>query len=324
MRHSAYQVTLAGLFLVLVAVGCQVNTKNRDYATPVTATKNRDYATPVTTDESHSRSTYVTIQTDKAWYQYEYEPVRLVISNLTSADITIPVQESDHRGERTFRFYKKTPLGWKRLQPIPDQFVPPIAEEPGLVVPARTKVELDISQFLGAHSEKFGAPFTGTFIAQIRYIRSDQYELVQYSNEFAINDTIPVSRAEVIVSLTQPESLVFGLQNNSNRPIWLSDLCNNVPIAYGGDEGYTTLQRLTDEGTWEPLYGECTGGIPPALISPGQTMIIDGAKWFQKKLEHHPAGVYRWDVVLYLELDQGPPILRDVRHIYSEAFEYAK
>ena len=312
MKRAIDPVTIAGLLLMLIISGCQA------------AASGRPYATPIPLEDLKGRAARVSVQTDLPRYNIDH--VGLIVSNATQADITIPASQTDRVSERTFRFYKKTPLGWKRLQPDPGTLVVPLAQEPGLLVPAHSKIDVDITDFLGPYSEEFGAPLTGTFIAQVRYIRSDQFEFVQYSNEFPIDDTEPVTHTELNVNLVRAPSFGFTLQNNSNKPVWFSALCNNAAVAYGADDGYSTLQCLTEEGSWEPLYGECTRGIPPARVDPGKTLTVDGAPWFEKKLNDRPPGIYRWDVVLYLKFDpeHNDAILRDVRHIFSETFQYGQ
>ncbi len=325
MRYLTRPLILIGFFLALASQGCLSEINDARNATP---TPKEALSRPLGT---------VKMETDKSQYAIT-DSVELVVSNTSTAKIIIPFPQNSEVGEQTFRFYKKTLMGWRRLYPIPGLLVAPVVNAPGLVIPSGSKSEISISPYLDTYDidRNYASPLIGTFMVQTRYSRNDlggTDELVQYSNAFQIGEAESIDVTGVTVNVTQTRSLVFSLQNNSNMPIWVPNRCSQAELQYGhsafSDDGLLSLQRLTDETTWQIIRTtktDCVNAIePPQVVLPGQAITIHGTQWFQAKLADLPAGIYRWDVVFYLEYDQvyKDYILRDVRHIFSETFEYS-
>ncbi len=249
----------------------------------------------------------------------------LIIYNGTATDIFIPYPASDNDvGERTFRFYQKTPLGWNRLYPLP---IPDLTAgwvpggPPGLVISPGHEEAIAISEFLIAYTN----PLTGTYLVQVRYQRgpTDKNDnLVLYSNEFQV--TAPVNQTYVTVTLEPSRPLTFDLSNAADVPIWFIDVCSSWGIKGGVEDGYLSLQRQTSDEGWELIHGTCKSKMDPKEIDPGQTLKIDGTRWFKEKLDGLTAGTYRWDIVFYLAINRewNKPFLEEVRHIFSEPFKY--
>ena len=295
------------VFLPLFVTACRSRLPDVHTVTPIA----------VTGESSQSHSLKLIVQ-DSEWD-------KLIVVNSTATDILIPYSISDPVGEKTFRFYRKTPIGWERMQPMPDIIVPPLANDPGVVISAQNTSTLNLG-LMGAYQPYLGVPLTGTFMIQVRYrFMNSESEKVQYSNEFSVDSQQTISRTDVELSYLPPEPLRFTLRNNSLAPIWFIDVCTSRYIDYGSDDGFLSLQRLTDEGTWQVIRGDCNQVTDPIRINSKQTTTIDGGQWFNKKIKEAGAGVYRWEVVIYLSYDvsHNDPVLRYGHHIFSQTFEYS-
>jgi hypothetical protein len=283
--------------------------------------------------ESDDASGYIEVQTSQPRYGLD-EGLELIVTNDTPTDIRISVPPLAVVGEEAFRFYERTATGWRRLYPIPGYHAEPLGEGSSLVVPAGGERELDITHTLGAYMAyaSESPTLTGEFLIQVRYGYADSPvtgELVQYSNEFRIGEEEPALGMDVNVQLVQRRSIAFTLTNNSDAPLWIP-ICSSIPVHYGGrafsDDGYSSLQRLTDNGTWQIIRDICldpSQRAEPIQVCPGQEVSVDPARWFYYECDNLPPGTYRWDVVFYLE-DYGANsdrMLRDVRHVFSDVFE---
>jgi hypothetical protein len=263
----------------------------------------------------HNTADLVSVHTDQT--HYTTTSPKLTITNSTAEEISVPTPDygMGHGGEATFHFYRKTPMGWKRLQPLPGIIVPPVADSPQLIVPAQGEASIDIGQVFGAYGNEFGIKetSTGTFMAQVRYSKHDAENLLVYSNEFSVGETASISPTEISLELAPEQPFVFRLRNTSSQDVWYSDTCT----AYSS----TTLQKLTSDGTWQVVTAICQF-TPLAQLRSGQTLSVDGTKPFRSKLDRLASGSYRWDVVIYLRLDSSIP--RAEHHIFSEVFEPGK
>ncbi len=88
------------------------------------------------------------------------------------------------------------------------------------------------------------------------------------------------------------------------------------------DEEHTTMQRLTDAGTWSPLHvpaENCAKTLEMIEIAPDEAKVIDGAEWLQNAGVSLQVGRYRWDVVIY---KQRIPYSTYGRHVFGDMFEY--
>ena len=176
----------------------------------------------------------------------------------------------------------------------------------------------------------------GEFIVQTRYEYGPSTfggELAQYSNSFVVEEDESVEIDGVAVS-THPQSLVFDLRNDSTFPFWFASPCSSAYVQFGGsvfsDDGFLSLQHLVEDGAWHLMRlaeTDCDGLTEPFQIAPGQDVTIDGTGWFQEKTDEIGCGTYRWDVVFYLEeydAGAGSRGLRNVRHVFSEPFEFGE
>ncbi len=266
----------------------------------------------------HNTVDLVNVHTDRTYYTATWP--KLTITNSTAEEISVPTPDygMGHGGEATFHFYRKTPMGWKRLQPLPGIIVPPVVDSPQLIVPAQGEVSIDIGQVFGAYGNEFGIKetSTGTFMAQVRYARNDAENLLMYSNEFSVGEAAPISPSEISLELVPKQPFVFRLRNTSGQDVWYSDTCtNNVSSS-------TTLQKLTSDGTWQVVTAICES-TPLVQLRSGQTLSVDGTKPFRSKLDQLASGRYRWDAVVYLRLDSSS-MPGGEHHIFSDVFEPVK
>ena len=95
-----FPLVLAGVVILLVVSGCLIEAGDTEETTPL----------PTATTRGS-----IGVRTSRT--RYRYGGIKLVISNGTLSDIRIPTPLDDRMGEHTFRFYRKTPIGWERLIP---------------------------------------------------------------------------------------------------------------------------------------------------------------------------------------------------------------
>ncbi len=263
----------------------------------------------------HKAANLVSVHTDKVLYTTTWP--QLTITNSTAEEISVPTPDygMGHGGEATFHFYRKTLMGWKRLQPLPGIIVPPVANSPQLIVPAQGEASIDIGQVFGAYGNEFGIKetITGTFMMQVRYAKRDVDNLLAYSNEFSVGEAAPTSPTEISLELVPKQPFVFRLRNTSGQDVWYSDTCTN------NASSSTTLQKLTSDGTWHVVTAVCES-TPLVQLRSGQTLSVDSTKPFRSKLDQLASGRYRWDVVVYLSLDSSSYTAGEY-HIFSDAFE---
>jgi hypothetical protein len=266
----------------------------------------------------HSTVDLVSVHTDRT--HYTTTSPKLTITNSTVEEISVPTPDygMKHGGEATFHVYRKTPMGWKRLQPLPGIIVPPVADSPQLIIPVQGEASIDVGQVFGAYGNEFGIKetITGTFMMQVRYAKHDTEDLLMYTNEFSIGEAASISSTEINVELVPEQPFTFRLRNTSDQAVWYSDTCTN-------ESSSTTLQKLTSDGTWQVVTAICDFTPPLRQLRPSQTLSIDATKPFRSKPDQLASGRYRWDVVIYLYLDSAS-IPRGEHHIFSEVFEPGK
>lgn len=279
---------------------------------------------PTTTIAPHNTENLVSVHTDRT--HYTTTSPKLTITNSTAEEISVPTPyyQAGTGGEATFHFYRKTPIGWKLLQPVPGIVVPPIANSSQLTVPTQGEVTIDIGEVFWAYGDQLdrygnklgiGEDLTGTFMTQVQYTKHDTQDLLVYSNEFSVSEAEPISSMEINVELVPEQPFAFRLRNTSDQAVWHSDTCT--------DDAPTTLQKLTSDGTWQVVTAVCK--FTPSLrqLRSGQTLSVDGTKSFRSKPDQIASGRYRWDVVIYRYLDSAS-IPRGEHHIFSEVFESGK
>ena len=263
---------------------------------------------------------------------------KLVITNNTTRDILVPTSQDARVNERTFRFYRHTTTGWARLYPKPGYYVPPIADEPGLVILSGNTREINIGPTLNAYSnswmDPFGEPLQGEFMVQVRYHWQngpEDGETVLYSNPFLLRTANPVQDQEVRVDVDKRSPFALQIHNGASKPIWVPSICCPVPVYRShtafSDDGYLSLQYQTEVGAYRIFRGDKDRCDPkgPLQVDPGQTVTMDAGPWLQSQIEDL-TGTYRWEVVFYQEnvIVGGERMLRDARHIFSETFSYEK
>ena len=258
----------------------------------------------------------------------------LVISNTTAATITIPTPRYAQAGEATYRFYQKDIMGWQRLIARPGYMADVYYEytrpdNSKIQIAGQSSFTLNFTPVMGIYfalpGMDIGDRLEGIFLIQVRYqpdpVLTTTNELVQYTNEFTITGTRPVNDLEFAVKVNHPQRDRLEVQNNSTETLWVPSICSQENIY--DDDDYTSLQRLTSEGTWEifrPRASLCQKSLSAILIAPGNLKSVEADQWIPLDVDL-PPGIYRWDVVILLRNKQpGYEHVQDIRHIFSPAF----
>jgi hypothetical protein len=281
-----------------------------------------------TTEPTGSLQIYTARPAFTGWGSWE-----LVISNTTAATLTIPTPRSAQAGEATYRFYRQDAMGWERLITRPgymaevyDEYTHP--DNSHLQIAGHSAFTLDFSRVMAVYfalSQETNQ-LEGIFIVQVRYqhepVLPTPNELVQYTNEFTINQTMSVDDLEIAVKVNNPQRDQIEVQNNSTETLRIPSVCSQEN-GYDTDD-YSSLQRLTSEGTWEvfrPQASFCKKSLPVVVIPPGSSTKVDVAQWVPLGTDIAP-GIYRWDVVILFERKYpGHDPFQYSRHVFSPTFE---
>jgi len=279
------------------------------------------------------QSGVIGIRTDKTRYD-SGEDVRLIITNGSVQDIIIPIPEN-LAYERSLRYYQETVTGWIPLLLARGCWPEPIAHTPGLLVPAGQEVDVDITRsFVCYTTDPISPSRAGQIVVQVYYARTDSDTdsgWVQYSAPFVTPpQNRPAETNVVTASLGAEPARALTIENGSPVLLWFP-----YDSVYGHlheSEGpitnrYISLQHRTDEGSWQVLRlppERWRDSLEPIEIAAGQAVTIELHPWFQEKMVELGPGVYRWDIVLYLEYDPADKDqpLWPARHIFSKPFHY--
>ncbi len=257
----------------------------------------------------------------------------LVISNTTATTVTIPTPRSAKAGEATYRFYRQDAMGWQGLIARPgymaevyDEYTHP--DNSHLQIAGHSAFTLDFAQVMGVY---FALPemtdqLEGVFLVQVRYqhdpVLPTSHELVQYTNEFTLNQAEPVADLEMAIKVNNPQRDQIEVQNTSTETLRMPSVCSQGN-GYDPDD-HSSLQRLTEEGTWEVFRPEasfCKKSLPAINIPPGRSTKVDVAQWVPLGTDIAP-GTYRWDIViLFKRKYPGFDPFEYSRHVFSPTFE---
>jgi hypothetical protein len=157
---------------------------------------------------------------------------------------------------------------------------------------------------------------------------------VMYSNLFQIgeldDDECPTGAVQMTVLGERRTSQLDILTRSTGR--WIIPFCYEHSsaeevIGWGGPlrYPYTTLERLTDWGTWEvlqPTREDCSHTYvePLMLVSETRTVDVWGATQFD--WQQLSSGWYRWHIRYYdlLEFQDGRPLVVAYRNWFTEVF----
>jgi len=167
------------------------------------------------------------------------------------------------------------------------------------------------------------------------YYFYNENEYVVYSNRFVITQTsqLPIFRSPppglaqtVIIRTDVLDPYTVSLTNNWTKAIWFNPFCSAINFDYDtGDHRFATLQRQTNEGTWQVIQPDslrCGMNDQPTRIGPGEAVQISLRDGYPVS-NSLGSGVYRWHLVYYID---PFPVFCDVQcavggiHLFTEPF----
>ncbi len=180
-------------------------------------------------------------------------------------------------------------------------------------------------------------PRIGYFVLAQEYMVSGlDSEFVVFSDKFTVAENLDPEwkNANVWVSLGRFPERTVRFHNESEQAVWLNPLCSDRPT--GGEQGdtiypyahreiYPTLQRQTDEETWQVIRPErkaCLETAPPLEIKPGNSVLIELWQGYPVEQIALTPGTYRWDIVYFQSYDSRHNIFETAMHIFTETFDY--
>lgn len=244
----------------------------------------------------------------------------LTVSNSTHEPIELPTPTQEHCYAETFWFYAKTTMGWRPKQPLGSfKCGPPL--KTGDLIQNGLEKEFDLGVLLASRAIHTTEP--ASYVLRVRYLNPIGQEFFLFTNEFRIGPAAPIDEFYVTVKNTTSGVLGLSITNDSDQSLWLTPFCYSAELGSGWmDEKHSTLQRLTDAGSWSYIRATTDSCVlTPVEIAAGETRTIDGAKWLQDAELSLSSGLYRWDIVFYLrrtvydELELG-------YHVFSDIFRY--
>jgi hypothetical protein len=262
------------------------------------------------TDEGHTIIGYdypteksILLRTDRVVYDAQDSGYMMgILANLSSHPIEVKAYEP--------LVYELHEWGWGvpfYFDAFFDYYPPPY--ERGQVQP-RGVLPINMDFFL---TKEGGEGFQSWALLELPYFYEGR-EYVVYSNEFTIDQSerpprfrsAPaglVDRLSLQVELVEP--YVVYLDNTSDRALWFNPFCSDVILEDSHDYPlYAVLQRQTDEATWQvlrPDRSNCVTATTPIPVGAGETVKISLEEGYQTH-ESLDAGIYRWHLVLYLDL----------------------
>ncbi|HSD85305.1 MAG TPA: hypothetical protein VLG46_15695 [Anaerolineae bacterium] len=157
---------------------------------------------------------------------------------------------------------------------------------------------------------------------RVKYTNPAEQEFLLYTDEFNQGTPEPIDEFGITIERASPGSLEWKVMNRSSRLVWLTPICSSFRLAGGMiDEERSTLQRLTEAGSWSNLPVACKQASTIIKIQPDEAVVIDGRQWVENAGLSLPPGQYRWDLVLFLQwVEGGQRTLANGRHIFSPVF----
>lgn len=269
---------------------------------------------------SHASAGTITVTLNRSQFDTNTDFL-LTVSNSTKKNIVLPTPAQEHCYVDTFWFYAKTPMGWQPRQPV-SSFFCGSPWNTGDLIPGGLEKEFNLGSILGSRYIDFAEPVS--YILRVRYLDPVGQEFFLFTDEFRIGPAVSIDEFYVTVENAESEALGLNIANNSGQSIWLAPLCSSTQLASGWmDEEYSMLQRLTDEESWSYVRvttSDCERTVEPIGIAAGETKVIDGTRWLRDAGISLPSGLYRWDIVIYL--NQRPLGVENGRHIFGDAFKY--
>ncbi len=250
----------------------------------------------------------------------------LTLSNSTAESIQLPLSDKDECYEDAFRFYMKSETGWQPMVVPMDtrcRYYPP-----GEVIPVGLEKEFNL-RIASLRTIPYRSPGdwkSATYMLRVKYTNPEGQEFLLYTDEFKERNPAAIDEFGVTVEKASSNSLDWKITNRLDQPIWLASLCSS-PYSDGGmdgvnDQASSTLQYLTEAGSWFNVPITCHPTRTVIEIPQGATLMLDGRQWFEEAGFSLQPGQYRWDLVFFLytrDTSEYSAVGKE-RHIFSVPF----
>ena len=243
----------------------------------------------------------------------------LTLSNSTAESIELPLGTDDCYRD-TFWFYIKTEMGWHPMMTALSAWCH--YSSPGELIPSGLEKELNLSMIAGIHQDlDYSKP--ASYMLRIKYTDPAGQEFSLYTDEFRLGTPVTIDKFGITVENAASNTLAWRIANHANQSVWLAPLCSSSRLGSGAvDEEGSTLQHLTDAGSWSSLQVACK--LTPTVIEipEGATLIIDGSQWLEDAGLSLQPGQYRWDLMFFLRAYPVPQLdaVDEGLHVFSKIF----
>lgn len=252
----------------------------------------------------------------------------LTLSNSTAESIQLPLSDKDECYQDAFEFYMKREAGWQPMIVPMDtrcRYSPP-----GELIPSGLEKELNLRTIAWSRTipyrERGDDLGQATYMLRLKYTTPTRQEFLLYTDEFKEETPVPIDEFGITVEKSTSNALNWKATNHLDQSVWLASLCSS-PYRESGmfgaiDQTRSTLQRLTEAGSWSNLPITCKPTRTIIEILQGETMMIDGRRWFEDAGLSPRPGQYRWDLVFFLQARDTPEdsVVGDSRHVFSKTF----
>jgi hypothetical protein len=252
----------------------------------------------------------------------------LTLSNSTAESTQLPLSDKDDCYGSAFTFYMKRETGWQLMLVPMDtrcRYYPP-----GELIPAGFEKELNLRTIAGSRTipwSRLGDDLgPASYTLRLKYTNAEGQEFLLYTDEFNQGAPVPIDEFGITVENAASSALHWKVTNHLDQSVWLASLCSS-PYSESGvdgiiDQARSTLQYLTEAWSWFNLPITCKLTRTVIEIPQGETMMIDGRRWFEDAGFSLQPGQYRWDLVffLYAEDTTESPAVGKGRHIFSPPF----
>jgi hypothetical protein len=242
----------------------------------------------------------------------------LTLSNSTAESIELPLRERYDCYQDAFWFYIKTEMGWHPMMPGLDTrcgYSPPSE-----LIPSGVEKVLDLRVIASVYGlGKIVGP--ASYMLRLNYTNPAGQKFLLYTDEFSLGTPAQIDEFSVTIENAASNALDWRITNHANQSVWLAPLCSSFSPRRAIDEEYSTLQRLTEAGSWSNLPVACKRTPTVIEIPRGETM-IDGRQWLEDAGLSLQPGQYRWDLVFFLRAYGAPPLsaVEESRHVFSTVF----
>lgn len=254
----------------------------------------------------------ILLQTNADHYPLIGEAIEAMLTNGSGHEMVGIDTTSFH----TLRFYLQQPEGWREVFPMVTCTRDPqaMANENPILRPGETMIWENASdcQNIGGGEIVWktgqivdvGVGWTGRFILAANYtIPYADTEFVVFSNEFTVADSPDVRQpTDVWVTLEDFEQGTLSIRNRSQSWLCFYPFCADgrpVSSSLSLRDQFSTLQRQTDDGTWEivPPEGGCLERASPTAIPPGEDRTINLWEGYPLDPLQLSEGEYRWEIL---------------------------